>query len=366
MAKRGDLESNVGNNLKNLLKDMGWTQQKLSTVMDMGEATVSSYVKGKMLPSVTSLVNLCEHTDIKRKYRLTIDQLLFESLDFEKTSVPLAMRENQAELHSDYIGNYFMYFFDQSSLDVIGGVRESRRLRYGVISIYNYMKRVGDEGIFAHAKFFKTLDDARQFKMELDDVMVPEVSGYADKVIEQYRKDREYYTGELTFNDNHTFIDISSGYYEDKALIVLCATQKKADRHYIGGLGTVVSVSHGTLHMPVAQKIILSAPELNVSAEELGKHLRIEPDCVQISDEADELLRMYQKLYGAGSNETSAPAAFLDEYDKRAIFTSRLSQLVKNSVDKDLNCVCAVTEKDDSMVYQMIKRCVVSVNKEII
>lgn len=346
------IEETMAVNLRNLLKDMEWSQSKLASVMGVGEASASAYVNGKQIPAVMSLVNLCDWPDIKKKYGLTIDQLLFEMLDFAKTSIPITMRDLPKETHADYIGNYFLYFYDQAAPDVVGGIRESRRLRYGVISIYAHMRRIGDEGIFCHAKFFKTFDAAKYFRNELNAIATEEKVESREKVIEQYRQDKEYYTGELYFTDNHTFIDLFSSYYGDKALVALYATQKKADKHYIGGIGTVVSISHGALHMPVAQKIIISSSEIKLSDEEIGRHLRIAPESIHVSTEAEDLLRLYHRLYGTGQD---MPMSFLGEHDKNAIFNSRVSQLIKNSIDKELNSICAVSEQDDAAIYKMIK-----------
>ena len=119
----------------------------------------------------------------------------------------------------------------------------------------------------------------------------------------------------------------------------------------------MLSVSHGSEHSPVAQKVIFSrVPLKNVSEEEIGKHLRLTSAEVSVFDETDEIIRMFKNLYSDGAS-MGAMDVWFDEQDKRAIFNNRLSRLLQNRAEKEYNSLCIITRADDHAVYKLIKRC---------
>ena len=352
------IASNGSLNLRKLIQYLDWSQAKMADALDVSEAAVSGYIRGTVIPSPETMALITQIAAERKNLRFTVDEFMFENLQFDLAQNNSREYVTEKEKHNDYIGNYYLYFFDQSKSGATASTRAARKLRYGVISIYQEMRRIGEYGIYTCAKFFKEAAEAYEFRDALDAIETENEDDKRSKTLELYRVDKEVYIGEVTFNDNHVFVELNSGYFGDKALAVFYAPRKKADSSYIGGLGSMVSVSHGFAQMPVAQKVIMSDVRLNASPEKIASLLRMEPRDMPMSEEADDLYATYQMLTRDSKDELSL-SRYLDDEDREAIFRSRLTQVVRSSADKHLNAVCSVTEQDDAAVYQLIKNSVV-------
>lgn len=228
---------------------------------------------------------MCVVPDIQKAISFTADELLFETLEFNDGK-PDADKK-KSNLHSDILGNFFLYFYDQSSPDASGQIDSGRKLRYGIISIYEQIKKLGEIGVYAYALFFKTVEEAEIHWKDL--LAIDDADTHLDKLRMLYKSNNEHYTGEVSFNGNHVFIDLSSSFYRDKGLLVLNTPEKKPNANYIGGLGNALSVSHGSARCPVAQKIIFSrVPLENASEEEIAKHLSLTSGTVSVQEETAE------------------------------------------------------------------------------
>ena len=356
------IAENVSHNLRKLIQYLDWSQAKMADALDLAEAAVSGYIHGKagetVIPRPEVLALITQIAAERKNLRFTVDEFMFERLQFDVArNKPIEYTTDRGS-HLDYTGNYYFYFFDQSKAGATPSTYAARKLRYGVISIYQEMRRIGEYGIYTCAKFFKEAADAYAFRETLDAVAAVDEDDKRAKILALYRGDKEFYTGEVTFNDNHVFVELNSGYFGDRVLAVFYAPRKKADSAYIGGLGSMVSVSHGLAQMPVAQKVILSDVRLKASSERIASMLRMELQDIQMSEEAEDLYGTYQMLTRDSKDELSV-SQYLDEEDRQAIFRSRLTRVVRTSADKYLNAICSVTEEDDAAVYQMIKNSVV-------
>ena len=70
---------------------------------------------------------MCVVPDIQKAISFTADELLFETLEFNDGK-PDADKK-KSNLHSDILGNFFLYFYDQSSPDASGQIDSGRKLR---------------------------------------------------------------------------------------------------------------------------------------------------------------------------------------------------------------------------------------------
>ena len=345
--------ADVGQNIAKVIEAMGVSQAQFARSMNVATGTLSSYITGTATPSFDFIAKMCVIPEIQKAISFTADELMFEKLEFNNGN-PDADKK-QTNLHSDILGNFFLYFYDQSSYDASGQINSGRKLRYGVISINEQAKKLGEVGVYAYALFFKTIEEAETHWKDL--LAIDGAATHPDELKMLYRSNNEHYSGEVTFNGNHAFIDVTSAFYRDKGLFVLNTPEKKPNANYIGGLGNVLSVSHGSEHSPVAQKVIFSrVPLKNVSEEEIGKHLRLTSAEVSVFDETDEIIRMFKTLYSDGAS-MGAMDVWFDEQDKRAIFNNRLSRLLQNRAEKEYNSLCIITRADDHAVYKLIKRC---------
>ena len=352
--QKGEI-ANIGKNISKVIKAMGISQAQFASKMEVSTGTLSSYINGGAYPPLVFIAKMCVTADIQKAISFTADEFLFETLQFNdgKTGI----EEKKVNPHKDMLGDYFLYFFDQTSSDSIGKIDSGRKLRYGVISLYERTERLGEIKVYAYALFFKTLEDAENHWSKLP------AKSANDRTAELgalYKADKEHYIGEVTFNGGHAFIDLTSDFYRDKGLVILNAPDKKPNSDYIGGLGNVLSVSHGSAHSSVAQKIIFSKAQLkNVSEEEIAKHLSLTSTTASVIDETDEIINVFKNLYPNTSGDAIVSIdKWFDAQDKKAIFCNRLSRLLQNRAKKEYNSLCMISKTDDHAVYKLIRRCI--------
>ena len=53
-----ELMKTLGDNLKSLLDEWGYTQQELADMVGVSKATISYYIQGKRMPSLKALINI--------------------------------------------------------------------------------------------------------------------------------------------------------------------------------------------------------------------------------------------------------------------------------------------------------------------
>ncbi len=360
------LQDTISSNLIKLKNAMGWNQKSFARETGIPEATLSNYMKGgdileSRLPSFDYLVSLTQNQAFKNNgIKVSLDLLISDQFDpaNESNKLGKSVAELQGHnLHKDFVGNYLCYFFEQSKPKNNQDLRSGRELRYGVISAYEDRETLtGNVLIKAYAVFFKGDEKslALELKARLDGAFASkEKSTVKDRnaaILKAFDDvaDR-IYVGDVTFGEEHMFITVNGTSHVDHAMIILHSPPKRTASEYIGGIGTVASVTRGRSHMPVAQKIILSKFELNCSDEVISEHLSMSFATIEQRAESEAICALSCKLYSDPSFSES-----LDEDDKRVIIQRRLDQLVRNYVDKNICSVGSVSEDEDKAMYELI------------
>lgn len=364
IVDRDELAKQIGINLEKLRIAMDWTQKKMATVTGVADATMNNYLNGKRLPGIDYLVNLCAIPSIKKKsISLNVNDFLSNTFHPEraqkiKNTVNTLEESVGSADHLDFLGAYICYFYDQSKTVHDQDSKIGRELRFGVLSVFDdYNSVTAEKKIKAFASFYKEseLEKVVELKNELTAIFKQNKSAAArNEALNVFyaNLDEGTYSGEVTFSAQHAFVNIQSAVYSDNALMILYSPQKRTDNEYVGGIGSIASVAHGRKHMPTAQKIIASKYELGCSFEEISDHLSLSSAPVSQTEEAMALAEICKKLY---SDETPM-SALLDENDKTAIIETRLNQLVRNYIEKNVCCVGSVSEEEDKKVYALIKK----------
>lgn len=361
MVQKERLKTNVSRNLHDLIIAVGLTQAKLAEKTGVSEPTVSKYLNGIGLPPIDFLLDICTMQEFKEKgLDFTIDSLISDK--FNPSEIMQKRRSNseivtQQGKHRDFLGNYLCYFYDQSKFVHNQDHKASRELRYGVVSIFDVCEDFTETvTVRAKAAFFKEAgaSDAFELKRFLDSVfeLNGDISIRNSKIQKAFeREEVSPYDGTVSFSDHHIFVNVESNIYSDNALIILYSPQKRADSEFIGGIGSVASVTRGRTHMPTAQKIIMSKYELKCSREVISEHLSMYAAPIEQENEADVICKFCYKLY-----LDSDYALNIDEQDKAAMVRRRLDKLVRDYVDKNVCCVGVVTEDEDKEVFKLIEQ----------
>lgn len=359
-----------GKNFSEVYKMLDLSQDKLHVMTGKAVGVINKYAKGIDTPSLYFMENLLAMEPFN-EYPLMIDDFISgAAVDIVGNPTPVGTKSEF--VHKDMVGSYMVYLFDQSKENYTLNEKASRKLRYGVVSIVEEVKmNYGANSSFkAYAQFFKNQDDANNVHKTLtsifdvatkgDTIDIPALA----KDIEteygkigmdisnpQYKtyKNKEYYQGEVDFQENHVFIDLKSNYFGDHALFALYSTVKKKDSNYIGGVASLSSVSHGDSHSPCAQKALVSRYALKCSDEKIGEVIRMNPTKVSIDAKIEEIYGMFEEL-----NKESL-SGLIDRQDKLSIFANRFERIVQDYIKDGLNSVGVVTKDDDKNAYELIK-----------
>lgn len=364
-----DLCKRVATNLTKLKDAMGWNQKEFSEKWHVATGALNNYINkdsnNLRIPPLDVLLRLCQIPDFSENgLQFGIDDLISESfnpeeiISWHKSTIS---GEKIKVSHSDYVGNYFCYLNDQANLSEGLGDKKVRDLRFGVFSIFDRVDSVsGKKTMQVYARFFKAehRNKAEKVKSDLDkifgetsvrDDIIPKSYGDRNKEIGEYvAKDAQFYSGELTFNGQHGFIHLSSETFCDKALIIFRIPEKNASNKFIGGIGSMTSVSHGSEHIPVSQKIILSRYKINRDDQYIADHLNMTFPNFTKDESSKKISEFCAKLYNKSIDG-------LEESDKIAVISARLHKVIVDFIKNNLTCVSGISKEENMRVYRLIQ-----------
>ena len=137
----------------------------------------------------------------------------------------------------------------------------------------------------------------------------------------------------------------------DKALLILPWIDSSS-KPYIGGIGTINSVSKGRERMPVIQLIGVSRYTLGLSVEEIHHSLLLDQPTFEVDSKTlDELIMNFKALY---VDSNSAMVNF-SEYQKAIFVKSMIEQIVRKSLERNVFRYGKVSGTDDDLFYHGLK-----------
>lgn len=320
-------------NLENLLKKKELSQRALAESLGVSNTAISRYIKGENEPSASLLLTL------KEKFNINIDDFLTKKIDFfsvETKSATISFNKNYDE---KFIGNYLVYYYNTSFYKGKVDSLAYNTLKYGVLSIY---KNVNNKTV-CNMLLFKSRTAAENFKLKLDELP-------SGKIEEEFKNNDDVYAGTIDFNFTQIYIQITNEKQNDKGLIIL--NNPPTDKNYIGGIGTINSVSRARELMPCVQFVIISKYILNKSEGELYSLLSLDTSDINVKNETEQLINLFKNLY---LNTENADETFLEEYQKVKIVENCLENLMRDLLDANVFRYAKISNSEDDDFYRLIK-----------
>ena len=344
----------IADNLTALFKTVGVTNKEIADDIGIAEGSISNYCTANRLITIPVLMKICSSNLIRSKgIYLGVDDFVKKS-DLFKREIALAPEQSAEESFTDlegYIGNYFCYFYDQTRTAEEQQNTAYRGMRYGVLSVFREDTPAdGTPKLVVGAIFFQQdkKDRAIKNKDEVDELT--RSAKTSDKIYKFYSSNKDGYIGELSSSSKSVFITLCNPTFKDQALIILPASGRREDASYKGGLGTLNSVSHG-VHVPAAQKILISGEVLTCPNEVIAEYLTLSSKSVSTAYEAEEIANLCAKLFSPEMDSLSISTS-----DKSSIIANRLNHLVAAYIDKNVDSVVSVTSDEDKRAYKFIKK----------
>lgn len=352
------IRDNTINNLKYLMfkyktKDQAaMPQQDLAVLLGIGAPQLSKILKGNQILSIFPCLER-----VRSIFGYSIDEFLYT--DIEK--MEKIFGENKENLpvasYMKFSGVYQLYYFDTSSFkgrehntngnalkSGIMYIEEERNTgKYKVIAIFNMNKDRADE-------FYRdTLHNGWKNMRTAQEDMIS-MSGY------------HVYHGELELSSKHVFINVRFENTRDRVQMIFHRPDSSSDK-YIGGLGTMVSVSKGRSSAPCLQYIALADTSLEVSAEELASHMLMHYPSIKTYETIDDLVDFVVNLYSQDPEMASQLRRLSDE-QKKTLVRNYIDKIVNDTVEKNLFRTVVVSQVDDDEFYHYIKRIKARMNGE--
>ena len=242
-----------------------------------------------------------------------------------------------------------MYYFDTSKSKGRDLLPPRDSLHYGVLYIYENPTSL-DVPEFGCAAILGINDrsEVTRVKTELDQMKKP--AEVIRHIGENYES-RAYY-GDFTLSQFHAFVSMSHA-STDKALLIFHRIDNNKPE-YIGGIGTINSVSKGREHTPVIQFMGISRYPLTMSEEEIHHNLLLDyPDFEADPEMVDEMIMNFKALYAEPDGVFNER---FSEYQKAVMVRSTLERFVKKSLERNMFRYGKISgTTDDDQWYHAIK-----------
>ncbi|MBO5884313.1 MAG: helix-turn-helix transcriptional regulator [Clostridia bacterium] len=314
-------------NLKNLANI--YTQKDIAEKTGFSASSIANYLSGKSQPSALFLLQLKKH------YKIDIDQFLTTEIDVSNFNSKPSEASNKK-----YVGNYIVYYYNSSAYKGKVGSYNYDVLTFGIITVVDDIDFSSNKGIKSYGLFMLKRDQAEEYFNTLNSF-----EGDVKKIAEFYSSFENYYWGNLEQNSAQLFISLKNN--TDKCMIIL--NNPPSTKKYIGGLGTVNSISRGREHVPCIQYILLSRAMFTIPDGEIYNILSLGLTEINIKNETNELINLIKKLY---LNKTESG---LTEYQQRHIVEDSIKNIIFDTIDSNMFRFAKVSNVEDDNYYRLIK-----------
>lgn len=312
------MNSKFQENLKKLTQN--YSQKQIALKTGFSQSSINNYLSGSSDPSIQFVIAL------KEAFGISVDNFLFG--DYEV--------ENKVSF-DQFLGNYLIYYYNNSSYKGEVHTNISNTLNYGVLSVY----KNSSANVSVFATFFKEKINATR--------MLKLLNADSDNTEEIYRNNGNVYEGDISYTDQSLFFNLSNKDNYDRCFIILNNPPTK--QKYIGGVGTVNSIARGREHNPCVQFVILSKKIINVPDGELYKILKFEDYSVNLDFAIKDTIDLFKRLY-AEKNELSLE---LSDIQKQAIVRNKLEYYFNDILSANTFRFAKVSNKEDDGIYKLIK-----------
>ncbi len=341
-------EDIVSQNIKKFITKHGLTQRELAEKLGITASSMTDYCKGRRMPGTDFLIGL------KQLYNIDIDDFLTKDVS-PTVSAPVTQdREgSKTEMMDKYCGLYYIYYIDPSPTTGRDVKPPTESLLYGVLFVYKESSSHADNPVYSCAAILGIKDRGKVTEIKEELEKLEESYKVIERIGNEFRE-MAYY-GDFELSGNNVFISLRHE-TTDRALVILnkVTSNKKC---YIGGLGTINSVSKGRHHVPVIQYMGFSRYTLTMSGEEIHHSLLLGQPDIKAPAEADELIKLFKALYMDPNHGSE-----LTEYQKTIMIRSTLERFIKQSLERNVFRYGKVDDEEDDDFYHLVKH--MSVRKE--
>lgn len=296
-----------------------YTQKYVAEKTGFSQSSINNYLSKNSEPSMQFLIAL------KNAFGICVDDFLFS-----------VYKENENDNKEKFFGNYIVYYYNNSSYKGEIHTNLKNTLNYGVISITK------QTNVVVYGSFVKEKVEAIKMLNKVNSLKNNEIADF-------YSQKDSYYEGNINTNLENIFISMINSRKDDEVFIILNNPSFK-DK-YLGGLGTINSVSRGREHNPCVQYVILSKFVIDRPDGEIYSRLSLDYTDVDFDTPVSDLISLFKRLY-VEQNELSSE---LNENQKEAIIENKLKYYFNEIVEANMFRFSKISNHEDDMIYRLLK-----------
>ena len=314
--------SNFQKNLKALANQ--YTQKYIADRTGFSQSSINNYITKSSEPSIQFLIAF------KNAFGICLDDFLFSEIDV-----------NEERFYDKYLGNYIVYYYNNSSYKGEVHTNLSNTLNYGVVSIIK--EKDLDKNVVVYGTFLKEKAEAVK--------LLKRLNGLNDikQCKEIHKEINNFYKGDLKTTDQSIFIDLYNNLNNDQCYMIF--NNPPTNNKYSGGVGTVNTVGRGREHNPCVQFIIISKKVIDKPDGEIYDCLKFEDYNVNLDFAIKDLIDLFKRLY-VDQNEISTTLA---ENQKAAIIENKLEYHFNEILEANVFRFAKISNKEDDKIYKLIK-----------
>ncbi|MBO1306303.1 hypothetical protein JZO70_09035 [Enterococcus sp. 669A] len=323
MIDTDEIKKNFKENLNFLFPN-----ENLDTIakeLEVSKSKVHNWKQEKSLPTIG---------DLKKVSDLSGKNLKFNDLLLSKLAEAYLPEDHQLD---QYTGSFYMYYYDSNS--AADKTNEKRDLRCGMAFVYKENNKLRVDALMGIME--SNLSDFRP-KENYEDFM-----SEAKRFANDYNLSGRY-EGNVEITKSEIYINLYFGNHDQAKIILPNPPNIKEKKSYIGGLGTINSVSEGVLHEPCIGFIGLS--RFRLEAFEASRHLIFKKNNINLRNEGERIVELLDYLNSIGEN------SLLGKDEKTIIVTSSLEKIVEGWLEKHIYTYGKVDKERDGNWYLMVKR----------
>lgn len=314
--------SNFQKNLKVLATK--YTQKHIAECTGFSQASINNYLTKSSEPSIQFLIAL------KNAFGICIDDFLFADID---TSSDVS--------HDRFVGNYIVYYYNNNSYKGEVHTNLSNTLNYGVISVVK--EKYLDKNVLVYGSFMKNKADAVKMLKMVNS------QDNSEEIINIHLQSENYFKGDLKSTEQSIFIDLHNKFNGDQCYMIF--NNPPSNFNYVGGAGTINTVSRGREHNPCVQFIIMSKKLIDKPDGEIYECLKFDDTNVNLDYAVKDLVDLFKRLF-AEKNEMSIN---LTENQKIAILQNKLEYHFSEIMEANMFRFAKVSNREDDLVFKLIK-----------
>ena len=326
------------------------TQQEFADKMEIAPATLVKILNKKQTPTLYPFFS-----NITKLSGYSVEDLLNTDLaKAEKEELDDGENDLDENQKNKLCGLYILHYFDTSAFKGRENKNAGEALVFGLLLIYK------DKGKYCCLALFglKREEMLERFKSwgggATQNISMLTVAAK----MKEYRS-VHVYEGIVDISNGHIYLNLNYG-NRDRVYVILHRPDGTA-KHYIGGLGAMLSVSKGRYSSPCLQILGVSRYNLDVSGEEISRRLQLGYPSIKPGDKCEPLIRLIQQMYQPQQEITGLVDRGHFEMDltdvhKEYIIRGEITKIITDIIENNMFRTTKISYIDDDEWYHFVKK----------